>query len=108
MGAKFKASMCLLLAAMGVVTGVAALFSWAQLTTTNDQRLLAADDARRERMIARACAPRGKLWREPSTGEYACIYTNPDGEALVRALPDVPYLDAWEPAPGAQLVAARR
>ncbi|CAB3716363.1 Uncharacterised protein [Achromobacter insolitus] len=80
----------------------------ARLTITNDQRLLAADDERRERMIARACTPRGKLWREPSTGTYACIYTNPDGEAIVQAIPDAPYLDAWEPAGGNQLVAARR
>lgn len=108
MGAKLKASMCLLVAAMAVVAGVASLFSWAQLTVTNDQRLLSADDERRERMIARACGQRGKLWREPSSGTYACIYTNPDGETLVQALPDAPYLDAWEPALGARLVAARR
>lgn len=108
MGTKLKASMYLTLAAVAVVASIATLFSWAQIIVTKDQRLLTADDERRERMIARACGSSGKLWREPGSGSYACIYTNPDGQALVQAVPDAPYLDAWDPTSGSQLVAARR
>ncbi|MNU43054.1 hypothetical protein D3C71_318300 [compost metagenome] len=107
MGTKIKASICLSLAAAAVVTAVASLFSWAQIIVTNDDRMLKADDERRERMIARACEPRGKLFREPSSGSYACVFTNPDGESLVQAVPDAPYLDAWEPPPGSTYVARR-
>lgn len=107
MGTKIKATAYLSLAAATVVAGIAALFSLAQITVNNDERLLKADDDRRERMIARACEPRGKLYREPSSGSYACVFTNPDGQSLIQDLPDAPYLDAWEPAtPGAYV--ARR
>lgn len=107
MGTKIKATFCLTLAAAAVVSGIAGLFSLAQITVSNDERLLKADDDRRERMIARACEPRGKLYRQPDSGSYVCIFTNPDGESLIRDLPDAPYLDAWEPpAPGAYV--ARR
>ncbi|WP_286899923.1 hypothetical protein [Achromobacter sp. UBA2119] len=107
MGTKFKATVCLSAAAAAVVMAVASLFSWAQIIVTNDDRMLKADDERRERMIARACEPRGKLFREPSSGYYACVFTNPDGESLVQAVPDVPYLDAWEPPGGSKYVARR-
>ncbi|WP_312993346.1 hypothetical protein [Achromobacter animicus] len=107
MGTKTKATVCLTLAAVAVVTSIAALFSLAQITVNNDDRLFKADDDRRERMIARACEPRGKLFREPSSGSYACVYTNADGESLVRAVPDAPYLDAWEPPTGGAYVARR-
>lgn len=107
MGTKLKASMCLTLAALAVVASIATLFSCAQIIVTKDQRLLTADDERRERMIARACEPRGKLYREPGSGSYACVFTNPDGEALVQTLPDAPYLDAWEPPAGSKYVARR-
>lgn len=107
MGTKLKASMCLAGAAAAVTVCIAALFSWAQIIVSNDHRMLKADDERRERMIARACEPRGKLFREPGTGAYACIFTNPDGESLVQALPNAPYLDSWEPPPGGALLARR-
>lgn len=107
MGTKIKATAYLTLAAVAVVTTIAALFSWAQFTVNNDQQMFKADDERRERMIARACEPRGKLFREPSSGSYACVFTNPDGESLVRAIPDAPYLDAWEPPTGGAYVARR-
>ncbi|KDD49424.1 hypothetical protein L529_4968 [Bordetella bronchiseptica MBORD901] len=88
-----------------MIVCIATLFSWAQIIVTNDQRMLKVDDEHRERMIARACEPRGKLFRQQATGTYACVYTNPDGDVLVQTVPDSPYLDAWEPPPGSSLIA---
>ncbi|WP_140419926.1 MULTISPECIES: hypothetical protein [Achromobacter] len=106
MSAKLKASAILVCAGAAVVACIAALFSYAQIIVTNDQRLLKADDERRERMIARACSPHGKLFREQGTGEYACVFTNPDGASLVQDIPNAPYLDTWEP-PSGELLARR-
>ena len=106
MNHKLKACGCLSLAAISVVAAIAAVFSLAQITVANDQKLVQADDAHRERMIARACEPRGKLWREPDSGEYACIYSNPDGQALVQAIPNAPYLDVVQEHAG-RLVARK-
>lgn len=107
MSTKLKASVCLACAGAAVVACIAALFSFAQIIVTNDQRMLKADDERRERMIARACEPRGKLFREQQTGEYACVFTNPDGDSLVQNLPNAPYLEAWEPPTSGELLARR-
>lgn len=106
MGTKTKASFLLSVVAASVVGLVAALFSWAQLVTTSDTRIFKADDDNRTRMIARACEPRGKLWRQPDTGDYACVFTNPNGDSLVQSLPNAPYLDAVEDA-GHTLVARK-
>ncbi len=70
----------------------AALFGWAQAVTRNDQRLLHADDERRTRMLARSCGARAQLWQDPLTRQYACLYVNPNGEALLHNIPDSPLL----------------
>lgn len=82
-----------------VVALVAATFSFAQIVTTNDARVLKADDDRRHRMIARACPTKATLMQDAQTREYACVLRNSDGSTLVQAVPDAPYLDAWEPLP---------
>lgn len=81
-------------AAVAVATpiAVAALFGWAQAVTRNDHRLLKADDDKRTRMVARSCGTHGRLWQDPMTRQYACLYVNPDGEALMQAVPDAPLL----------------
>lgn len=75
-----------------LTTGIAALFGWAQVVTRNDHRLLQADDEKRTRMLARSCGTAGQLWQDPLTRQYACLYVNPNGEALVQNIPDAPLL----------------
>lgn len=79
-------------AILGAAIAVAALFGWAQVIARNDQRLFKADDDKRTRMLARSCGTRGQLWQDPLTRQYACLYVNPNGEALVQGIPDAPLL----------------
>lgn len=80
------------LGALCAVMAVAAVFMWGQVVARNDTRLMHADDQRREAMIARACGTGGRLWRNPQSGTYACVYTNADGTSLVHAVPEHPLL----------------
>lgn len=79
-------------AVLAALTAVAVLFGWAQVIARNDHRLFKADDEKRTRMLARSCGTGGRLWQDPLTRQYACLYINPNGEALVQAVPDAPLL----------------
>ncbi|MBO1012283.1 hypothetical protein IPU70_01885 [Achromobacter sp. SD115] len=86
-----SASLCIA-AALATLVAVAALFGWAQVIARNDHRLFKADDEKRTRMLARSCGYRGQLWQDPLTRQFACLYVNPNGEALVQNIPDAPLL----------------
>lgn len=79
-------------AVLALLIAVAALFGWAQVVARNDQRLFKADDEKRTRMLARSCGTAGQLWQDPLTRQYACLYVNPNGEALVQNIPDAQLL----------------
>lgn len=53
---------------------------------SNDHKLFAAADAHQAAKLAQQCGRRGTLWMQPQTRQYACIYRNPDGRSMLRAI----------------------
>lgn len=84
------------LAVVSIVASVPAatafIFVLGQHVANNDHRLFKADDERRTRMVARACGKHGQLWQAPESGQYACIFINPDGSTLIHQISDAPIL----------------
>lgn len=74
--------------------GAAAMFSWGQAVGHNDARMFQAYDQERTKLAARNCGKRAALWRHAVSGEYACLYVNPTGEAIVRPSADAQLLSA--------------
>jgi len=87
-----KTTIRYVLTGLVAIAATAALFSWAQVVTRNDHRLLQADDEKRTRMLARSCGARGQLMQDPLSRQYSCLYVNPDGDALLHAIADAPLL----------------
>jgi hypothetical protein len=79
-------------AIIAIPATTAAVFAFGQFVANNDHRLFKADDERRTRMIARACGKHGQLWQASESGEYACIFTNPDGSTLIHQVSNAPLL----------------
>lgn len=77
----------LLCAAAGVV------FATGNAVGARDAKLFAKDDERRVAMIARACGKSGRLMYDHHTGQYECLWRNPDGTSVTEVVPPFPYLD---------------
>ncbi len=78
---------------LAFVIATIGVFIAGQAAGASDTRLFAKDDGRRLAMVARACGKTGQLMQDPSTGAYSCMWRNADGETLVQAIPDAPYLE---------------
>lgn len=62
----------------------------ANMWSAQDRRLFAADDQRQVMAAAAQCGLHARLLADPRTGEFACIYRNNDGTAMVRPILDPP------------------
>jgi hypothetical protein len=69
------------------------VFAGGMALVNHDQRMFKAADVQRHKLLARSCGKHGSLWQSPTTNEFACLFVNRDGAAMLSPIPDAPYLD---------------
>jgi hypothetical protein len=83
---------CVMMFALAIAA-VPLILAAGRAVRASDDRLMAADDsAYRLRLVAH-CGKRGDLMQNPRTGEFSCIWTNPDGSSIAESIPQYPLLD---------------
>lgn len=86
--------------AHGIAAGVVSvavgmgMFIWGQAVGHNDARLFQLLDQQKTKLAARNCGKHAALWRHAISGEYACLYVNPNGDAVVQPSVDAHLLSA--------------
>ena len=87
-----KAFAVLLLIVMGLGVMFAGAGAYATWLAARDAKLMAMHDRIQESKLALHCGLQGSLVHDATTGGYACLYVNKDGQALLHAIPSAPLL----------------
>lgn len=80
-----------LIAVCAVIT-VPAVFLAGMGIGNRDAKLFQTHDKQRMTMLARSCGTSGTLMQDPNSDQFACIYRNQDGQAVMRYVTDAPTL----------------